>query len=229
MPASFITRVATWLRFLSGLSSWSEARLVTAAFLKHKRFEAPLPVWQQIDALEGYLNRKEAGLLYWAASHWPAAGPVVELGSFEGRSTGAFALGGRHVHAVDAWSGDVSDLSAFNRGGESASTAMERFTANIRKMGIEDKVTVHRGLTHEIGRAWGTPGAILLVDAGHAYDDVRRDLETWSPHLLPAGLLLMHDVLGGAFPGVLRAAGELRRSEWRVVASTGSLVGFVRR
>ncbi len=87
---------------------------------------------------------------------------------------------------------------------------------------------VHHGLTQEIGRTWKTPGAILFVDAGHTYEDVSCDLETWTPHLLPGGLLLMHDVLGGSYPGVLRAASEWRRRGWRVVVSAGSLVGFVK-
>lgn len=222
-------RIGTWLRFLSRLSSPDEIRFVLAAFLHHHSCGIPAAVWRQIDALEGYLNEKEAGLLFWAASRWPVDGPVLELGSFEGRSTGVFALAGRHVHAVDAWSANVSDVSAFSRSGEPASFAADRFASNLRKMGIENMVTVHRGLTGEVGRAWKAPGAILFVDAGHTYEDVRQDIEVWAPHVLPGGLILMHDVLGGVFPGVLRAAGELRRSGWRVAVSAGSLVGFTRR
>lgn len=156
-------------------------------------------------------------------------GPVIELGSFEGRSTGVFALAGRHVHAVDAWSLDVSDLSAYGQGKISPDDAFNRFRDNLRKMHIEHCVSIHRGLTHHIGQEWREQGAILFVDAGHTYEDVKGDLRIWTPHLHPRGFLIMHDVLGEGFDGVTRAARELLRNGWRVIASSGGAVAFVRK
>jgi hypothetical protein len=83
-------------------------------------------------------------------------------------------------------------------------------------------------LTHDVGKTWHIPGAILFIDAGHTYADVRGDLDLWTPHLKRDGILLMHDVLGDVYLDVTRAASELLREGWRVQASAGSIVAFIR-
>ena len=36
---------------------------------------------------------------------------------------------------------------------------------------------------------------VLHLDAGHAYEEVKRDYELWSPHVRKGGLILFHDVV----------------------------------
>jgi len=66
---------------------------------------------------------------------------------------------------------------------------------------------------------------ILYVDAGHTYDDVRRDSAAGAPKVKPDGLLVfndytLHDHLGEAEYGVIQAVNEL------VVATDWKVVGF---
>ena len=224
-----MARLRLWTRFFTRISYRRDLPLVTRAFRTRRTFPLPDETWSVIEPIGGFLSRKEAGLLHWAASAWPLAGPVLELGSYEGRSTIVFARGGRQVQAVDAWSLSVADLSAYGGGLTSASDVLERFNANLRHAHIEAQVSVQRGLTHDVGRSWHLPGAILFIDAGHTYADVSGDLTIWTPHLMPGGLLIMHDVLGDIYLDVTRAASELLQQNWRVVASAGSLVAFTRR
>ena len=181
-----------------------------------------------LQGIDGYLHPLEAGLLYWAARTWPQDGPVVELGSYQGRSTVLFALGGRQVHAVDAWQSDVSDLTSFTFSGLAPETAFANFKQNLRAARVENRVSVHRGLTGAIAAGWQAQCALLFVDASHDYEAVASDLKAWSPHLHPVGLLLMHDVVTSRCRGVTRAAGELIDQGWKVVASSGSVVAFTR-
>lgn len=171
---------------------------------------------------------QEAGLLYWVARNCTAQGPIIELGSYEGRSTGVFAMAGREVCCVDAWSNEVKDQSVYQGGAIQAGDVFERFQANIRMMKIEKMVTVHRGLTREIGQSWNRTGAVLFIDAGHEYEDAKADIEIWSKHLHKEGMLVIHDVLG-RMPGVTRAASEIDRKLWHIAASCGSAVVFVRK
>ena len=76
---------------------------------------------------------------------------------------------------------------------------------------------------------WTTHGAILFVDAGHTYADVKADLEIWTPWLLRDGILMMHDVLGDRYFGVTSAASGLLAKGWQVLASAGSIVAFTRK
>ncbi len=226
--SALIARIKLWMRFFMRISYPRDLQLVTQALRCRRRYAIPADTWAIVDRTKGFLSIKEAGLLYWAASQWPMVGPVLELGSFEGRSTIVFAYAGRQVYAVDAWSLDVADLSSYDGGVTSANSSLERFTTNLRLAHVADRVSVQRGFTHDVGRGWQIPGALLFVDAGHTYADVKGDLDIWTPHLLPGGLLLMHDVLGDVHLDVTRAASELLKQGWQVAASAGSIVAFTR-
>ena len=223
-----MSRVKLWAGFFSKISYPRDLKLVVQAFLKRRIFPIPNDIWSIVEPISGFLSAKEAGFLYWTATHWPVDGPVLELGSYEGRSTIVFARAGRHVFAVDAWSHSVADLSAYGDGAISTEDVLDRFKANLRRANVESYVSIRRGLTHDIGQQWDIPGAILFIDAGHTYADVKCDLEIWTPHLLPGGVLIMHDVLGDVYLDVTRVASELLRQGWCVMASAGSSVAFTR-
>jgi len=228
---SFLRRIQLWLGFFSKIEYPRDLPLVINAFRYRRLLPVPDMIWQKVDSVGGFLSRKEAGLLFWAACNCPVSGSVIELGSYEGRSTCVFALAGRFVHAVDAWDAwslNVSDQSANGNGRISPDLVLLRFRENLRLMNVEHMVSVHRSTTHAIGRDWNKEGAILFVDAGHAYEDVEEDLRIWTKHLHPDGYLLMHDVLGDTYMGVTRAASELIHRGWHVLASSGSVVAFTR-
>ncbi len=229
MSASLANRTKIWATFFSKISYPRDIPLVVQSFQHHRNFALPDDIWQKVEPIGGYLLRKEAALLFWAARQCPVAGAVIELGSFEGRSTGVFALAGRSVHAIDAWSSTVSDLSAYGQGEIPANAVFQRFQNNLRQLQIEDLVSIKRGLTQPIGQNWREEGAILFVDAGHTYEDVKGDLTVWTPHLHSQGFLIMHDVLGYNFLGVTQAAGELLKHGWQVIASSGTAVAFKRK
>jgi predicted O-methyltransferase YrrM len=217
-------RVRHWSRFVTRLTYPRDLPLLIGV-VQHHRFE-PLPadLWAKLETVAGFLSPTEAGLLYWAAREWPLAGPVVELGSFCGRSTIVFASAGRQVHAIDAWGGVA--VPALNRFDLHAMQA--QFQANLQRAQVAGSVTAYRGLTSEVAQDWHIPAALLFVDAGHDYANVKDDLTRWCPFLMPGGLLIMHDVVDPKYQGVTRAAAELLRAGWRVVTSAGSAVAFRR-
>lgn len=228
MP-SFLNRiqrsVGTFKSFVYPRDLW----LVIGAF-SHRRYSScPPELWQLIEPIGGFMRPREAGLLYWAATQWPSDGPVLELGSYEGRSTILFARAGRYVHAIDAWDLTVNDLSAYEGGRVSAENVFDRFQENMRRAQVESRVRIHRGLTRQIAQDWSTPGALLYVDAGHTYEDVKNDLKLWTPFLIEDGLLILHDVIAQDFPGIKRATSELLQKNWRIVASADSVVVFCRK
>ena len=221
-----IVQLMTWARFLTRLSQPEELQLTLAACLHRRAFIPPTEVWAVIEPTGGFLSAREAGFLFHAANTWPVAGPVIELGSYEGRSTLVFALAGRDVHAVDAWSLDIVEASDYQQIESSMETVRERFFANLRRAGVEARVTAHQGLTRQVAQHWTVPCAILFIDAGHSYEDVSNDLRLWTRFLLPDGLLIMHDVILHDHRDVTRAASELLPRGWRVIACAGSIVAF---
>jgi hypothetical protein len=53
----------------------------------------------------------------------------------------------------------------------------------------------------------------VFLDADHAYEGVRRDLENWFPRVKRRGVLGGHDYLHAAFPDVRRAAEDFFREQ----------------
>lgn len=89
-----------------------------------------------------------------------------------------------------------------------------------------DIMVVEQGLSHErIAACADDFFDILYIDAGHTYDDVRRDAAAAGGKVKQDGLLVfndytLHDHLGQVRYGVVQAVNEL------IVASDWKVVGF---
>jgi predicted O-methyltransferase YrrM len=153
--------------------------------------------------VEGFLSEREMRFLCLLGAVPTAAGEVLEIGSFKGRSTiilaKASALAGDgHVNAVDPMTApSITDPDL--RG---SASSYEDFRANIEKHGVSDHVRHHRELSWELATKWNKPIRLLWVDGDHTYDGTRKDLEVFTPHLSDGAIVAFHDVLhefeGGA-------------------------------
>lgn len=139
-----------------------------------------------------------------AAVAAPAAGAIVEIGSFKGRSTVGLAYvaqryGLGKVIAVDPHtSPSTTDPDL---GGQESS--FEDFQKNLRRAGVADAVDTWRAYSREVARAWRGPIRLLWLDGDHVYEAVKEDLALFRRHLVPGSILAMHDVLG-TWEGPLR-------------------------
>jgi len=48
--------------------------------------------------------------------------------------------------------------------------------------------------TRVAARAWRTPLALVFIDGGHSMEAALADYRGWSGHLVPGGLLAIHDI-----------------------------------
>lgn len=145
--------------------------------------------------------------LNWLADQAKTHSRIAELGSYKGRSTLALALNtSGWVLAVDHWRGPSNViLSDFERG-----KLFSDFKRNLGKL-IGTKVFIHNAdlsaYTPESNFPL-VPYDMIFIDADHSYESVKYDIEIWSPHLAPGGLLCGHDY-ADFDPGVIRAVNEL--------------------
>jgi predicted O-methyltransferase YrrM len=82
---------------------------------------------------------------------------------------------------------------------------------------------VRVGASAKIGSDWQGPIRLLFIDGDHSYEATRADVEIWSKHVAPGGLMALHDV--DVWPGVTQAYGELLAAKlaWKQVAKVRSL------
>jgi hypothetical protein len=84
----------------------------------------------------------------------------------------------------------------------------------------------------EVGRTWiGNKVDLLIVDADHRYEGVKKDIEAWWPHVKRRGFLFFHDYLEreGGFHGtgdwtkgeVAKAINRSQTSSWHRFDTVG--------
>lgn len=161
----------------------------------------------------GHLSLNEAKLLFHMAAQVPVGGTVVEIGSFQGRSTVCLGFGAKMAGAF-VWSIDPHyDYQVT----QETHYGMENHAAllkNLIDFGLADVVRVVALNSHFI--SWGDNPRIdvLFIDGSHEYEDVKLDFMLWSPWMQPNGKIIVHDS-SGLFADVTRALNEfLAAGKW---------------
>jgi hypothetical protein len=134
-------------------------------------------IWQDIDAVNGWMPKYESYLLYRLASVVSPLGSVVEIGSYEGKSTVALASGaglGVSVHAIDPHTGDVSEVES----GLLIDT-FPKFLINTRNFeNIHPIRKISIAATGDIGN---DPIELLFIDGWHSEKAVNEDISSYVP------------------------------------------------
>jgi hypothetical protein len=143
------------------------------------------------NSIDGYFTEYEALRAYEMARFTRGFGVIVEIGSYKGKSTYAWASG-----AVDVpiYSIDIAHDPIFEE--------------NMKRTGVMDRIRIVRGDSTTIGRSWALPVELLFIDGSHDYSAVKADLEGWLPHVVPGGFVALHDA-GGYWPDPTKIAHEV--------------------
>ncbi len=157
----------------------------------------------------GFLSPAEAQLLYQLASEVPVNGVIVEIGSFQGKSTVCLGLGakqnGAQVYAIDPHeSCQVNEATHYGMENH------EMLLTNLVLQGVASVVRVIAMPSASIADVWWTnvPVDLLWIDGSHEYNAV------WS-----GGKIALHDS-SGHFPSVTSALQQfLMENEWKIVST----------
>ena len=157
------------------------------------------------DAAKGFLPPDEAEALYDAAWAMAAHGPVLEVGTYCGKSAtwlGAAAQArGGVVVTVDHHRGSEENQPGWEWHDAElvdprvdAMDTLPFFRQTMHAAGLEDVVVAVVGRSATVAAMWQTPLAMLFIDGGHAAEHCINDYAGWSPHVRPGGVLAIHDV-----------------------------------
>jgi len=160
----------------------------------------------------GFLAEDEAGALYAAALAGAALGPVVEIGSYCGKSTLVLAAACRVrdsvVFAVDHHRGSEEhqpgelfhDPQLRSAGGQGIDS-WQAFRNTIDAGGLTEWVVPVVQRAERLAQFWRQPLGMVFIDGGHSLDQALADYRGWAGQLLPGGLLAIHDVFPDAAAG----------------------------
>lgn len=164
-------------------------------------------------SINGWLDDDEAIFLYNLAQSIPDGGTIVELGSYQGRSTVILAHGvqerGGKVIAIDHYSGKAGDVVI-------TADDLEQLRNNVQRFGLSNVVeSIVGDYTAEADNFQGEID-LLFLDGNHDYKSVKADLAAWSS--MVAGKIVMHDTKpDGEWQGVVKALDEfVAGGDWAV-------------
>jgi hypothetical protein len=180
---------------------------------------------------DGNVNLGELAILAQAAVAIPSGSSVVEIGTFDGRTTLNLAVNAANAHVF------TLDLPPEERAAFALAPGERQYVdkpqpgARFRAcgpawLGAARRITQLLGdsATFDWAPHEGKAG-LVFVDGSHAYDYVRRDSATAMRLVTKGGLVLWHDY--GRWEGVSRALDELeaeRRLGLRHIAGTSLVV-----
>ncbi|MDP9463662.1 MAG: class I SAM-dependent methyltransferase [Actinomycetota bacterium] len=192
-------------------------------------------------AAKGFMPVDEGDALYAAAvaAGLAVSGPMVEIGSYCGRSTvwlGAAArAAGTVLFAIDHHRGSEENQAGWEHHDPSVvdlrtgrMDTLPTFRTTIDDAGLEDVVIAVVGQSSTVALYWSTPLSVLFIDGGHGEDSARLDYEGWSTHVAVGGTLAVHDVFpdpadGGRPPYEQIYQPALRGGLFTEIGVTGSL------
>jgi hypothetical protein len=143
------------------------------------------------ETVDGYLSRRDIKLLALLAACPTAQGEILEIGTFQGKSTivlskAAALAGGGTVVAVDP----LIDSAL-----PGADAARHRLQANLERHGVAEGVEFHQAYSADIRRTWQRPIRLLWIDGDHSYAGAKSDFDLFAPCLADGAIVAMHDVL----------------------------------
>lgn len=176
----------------------------------------------------GWLFEAEGPALRAAALSVPH-GPIVEIGSYCGKSTVYLGDAARElgtvVFAVDHHRGSPEmQPGRENHNPVVAVTGVHdtlfEFRRTILDAGLEEHVVALVGESTRVAAYWQTPVGMVFIDATHQYLEVKADYLGWGKWVIPGGVLAFHDTTIG---DIDRVCGLAERDGFVVEAQVETL------
>jgi len=190
------------------------------------------------EAATGFMPNDEGLALFETAVAYANIGPVLEVGSYCGKSAIYLAAGaraaGQKVVTIDHHRGSEEHQPGWEyhdpelvdpRAGRIDTLPLLR--ATLFSAGLEDDVIAIVGRSSEVATLWRTPLGMLFIDGGHTDAAAQQDYDGWARWVAAGGALAIHDVFpdpadGGRAPfGIYQKA--LASGEFTEVRCVGSL------
>jgi predicted O-methyltransferase YrrM len=157
------------------------------------------------EAARGFMPAAEGLALHETAARYASVGPILEVGTYCGKSTiylaAAARAAGQFVITVDHHRGSEENQPGWEyhdpelvdpRVGRL--DTLPHFRATLAATGLEDSVIAIVGRSADVARLWGARLGMLFIDGGHTDAAAAADYQGWAPHLARGGALAIHDV-----------------------------------
>ena len=158
-----------------------------------------------LNSVKGFLEHNEGICLYNHALSSSKKGPILEIGSYCGKSTIYLATAAKEyncsVYSVDHHTGseenqvgwEYHDIELFDEETGKINSFPE-FMRNLRKANLLDTVIPIVSDSSLVSRDWKIPLSMVFIDGGHTMEAAFNDFNNWKDKIIKGGILAIHDV-----------------------------------
>ena len=158
-----------------------------------------------LNSVKGFLDHDEGICLYNHALSSSKKGPILEIGSYCGKSTIYLATAAKEyncsVYSVDHHTGseenqvgwEYHDIELFDEETGKINSFPE-FMRNLRKANLLDTVIPIVSDSSLVSRDWKIPLSMIFIDGGHTMEAAFNDFNNWKDKIIKGGILAIHDV-----------------------------------
>jgi len=160
--------------------------------------------FKKIDTIKGFMPLHEGKALMKWAKKFSKLGPILEIGSYCGKSAiflshGAF-INEQLVYTIDHHKGseehqineEYFDKSTYDFEKESVNT-LPFLIKNINAFKAHNIVPII-GKSIQISKNWNEQLGMVFIDGGHSYDSANSDYLNWNSKIISKGSLVIHDI-----------------------------------
>ncbi|MCP3938687.1 MAG: class I SAM-dependent methyltransferase [Actinomycetia bacterium] len=152
---------------------------------------------------KGFMPEAEGLALYRAAAR-AGPEPIVEIGTYCGKSAVFLAAGARlsqtvlftidhHRGSEEMQTGwDNHDSSLVD--GTGRINSLPEFRRLVDELSLHDVIVGVVGDAAVVGASWNSRASLVFIDGGHGPIPAHADYDLWAPHVATGGVLAIHDV-----------------------------------
>ena len=157
------------------------------------------------NSVKGFIDHNEGICLYNYALNSSKKGPILEIGSYCGKSTIYIATAAKKysgcVYSVDHHTGseenqvgwEYHDIELFDEETGRINSFPE-FMRNLRKANLLDTVVPIVSDSSLVSRYWKIPLSMVFIDGGHTMEAALNDFNNWKDKIIKGGILAINDV-----------------------------------
>ncbi len=158
-----------------------------------------------INSTKGFMDDEEGARLYEVSLNAAQKGPILEIGSYCGKSS-------LYIGEACRQQNEVLFSIDHHRGSEEQQPGEEYFDEELfddrigkidtcrffretlEKGGLEDTVIPVISKSSIAAKSWATPLSMVFIDGGHSFEAAYTDYNSWARFIVPGGFLVVHDI-----------------------------------
>jgi MMP 1-O-methyltransferase len=164
------------------------------------------------ESAKGFMPPEEGFALYEAGLRGGALGPLLEIGTYCGKSAIYLGAAARVRNTVlftidhhrgseemqPSWTHHDPEVVDDKTG---RIDSFPFFRRTIEDAGLQPSIVAIVGDSPTIARHWTTPLGLVFVDGAHSDEPAFADYRGWAPKIVDGGLLAIHDVFADPADG----------------------------